>query len=96
MPGVAAFVTDFLIHLNSIVIDVRIFYKPLIRTNYHHINVLNNYSKQLYLICPTQSPIYVVSTPHNGSYSIKRVHLDYFHITTLISKLLTTPIVQCH
>ena len=48
------------------------------------------------LSCPTQSPLYVVSIPNNGSYSIIRVHLDYFHITTLIAKLLTALIVQCH
>ena len=76
--------------------SVRIFSKPSIRIDYHHVNVLNNYSKQLYLICPAQSPLYVVSIPNNGSYSITRVHLDYFHITTLIAKLLTVLIVQCH
>ena len=75
---------------------VRIFSKPLIRIDYHHANVLNNYSKQLYLICLAQNPLYVVSIPNNGSYSITRVHLDYFHITTLISKLLTALIVLCH
>ena len=75
---------------------VRIFYKPLIRINYHHVNVLNNHSKKLYLICPNQSPLYVVSILNNGSYSITTVHLDYFHITTLLAKLLTMLIVQCH
>ena len=75
---------------------VRIFYKPSVRIEHHHVNVLNNYSKQLYLICLAQSPLYVVSIPKNGGYSITIVHLDYFHITTLIARLLTTLIVQCH
>ena len=80
----------------SLWVIVRIFSKPSIRIDYYHVNVLNNYSKQLYLNCPAQSPLYVVSIPNNGSYSITRVHLDYFHITTLIAKLLTPLIVQCH
>ena len=42
---------------------VRIFSKPSIRIDYHHVNVLNNYSKQLYLNFPAQSPLYVVSIP---------------------------------
>ena len=75
--------------------SVRIFYKPSIRIDYHHANVLHNYSKQLYLNYPAQSPVYVVSTSYNESYSITRVQLDYFDITTLIAKLLTAPIVQC-
>ena len=72
---------------------VRTFLKPLIRIDYHHVNVLNNYIKQLYLICPAQSPLYVVSIPNNGSNIITKVHLDYFHITILIAKLLTALIV---
>ena len=77
-------------------VDVRIICKPSIRIDYHHVNVFNNYSKQLYFVCPIQSPIYIVSTPYNGSYSIIRVELDCFHIAILIAKLLTAPIVQCH
>ena len=42
---------------------VRIFSKPSIRIDYHHVNGLNNYNKQLYLNCPAQSPLYVVSIP---------------------------------
>ena len=42
---------------------VRICSKPSIRIDYHHVNVLNNYNKQLYLNCTAQSPLYVVSIP---------------------------------
>ena len=35
---------------------VRIFSKPSIRIDYHHVNVLNNYSKQLYLILSSPIP----------------------------------------
>ena len=81
-------------HWFSVGLFVRIFYKPSIRIDYYNVNVFNNYSKQLYLICPAQSPLYVVSIPNNGSYSITRVHLDDFHITALIAKPLTALIVQ--
>ena len=57
----------------------------------YSITIANNCT----LFCPTQSPIYVVSTPNNGSYSITRVYLDYCRITKFIAKLLTAPIVQC-
>ena len=50
-------------HQVLVAYPVRIFSKPSIRIDYHHINVLNNYSKQLYLNCPAQSPLYVVSIP---------------------------------
>ena len=75
---------------------VRIFSKPSIRIDYHHVNGLNNYNKQLYLNCPAQSPLYVVSIPAMEATALQECTWITSTLAHSLLSFLTALIVQCH